>query len=1172
MTEWHFPHQERRHALAGILLVVLLLGGGPLFALEGTIPSGAVRHEVIPLSHIGPERGREFLVRLKIGTASQLPGTNTLLVTGDPGELQKAVAILGIVDNRTEFDIRRLGPAWDARKMPSNQQIADAVGGISIGTFANPPRDNTKKRGIIDVHNGAVVVIAPVALLADIQTAVESGPEVLKQRRALAGPSNPPSTAPTIQAVAMADPAAAAAGGAGKPSSSLNDERLPSPAEMQARLEEMRRRALELKAQQQAAQLAAQPAAPAPAANPPQVDGNVPPVDPNAGRTTEPLPGGLRQVGAPPQEEGGPEKPAEPVAGATPGLRPGEVVPAQPGAQPQSSTAPAGPSQPAAKPAPASTTAQSAVQRTYTAPDLYEPSVIPNGDEPVNLTLPEKMPVINLLDLMGKYLNLSYVYDPAKVTGEVTLKLNGELRGAMKVRDLYLLLESVLQSKELVMTRHKGNIIRVVPKSEYLNLDPEIVGPNAPPPEAGDVLVARVFELQYVETSSVENFLQGMGLAVGVTSIADKKMVIVTAYAHRMDRIERLLELVDRPGEPREFQYRQLKYTMAKTLAEKVKALAEQLESVTVTLGEPETPTANVAKLPNESDAAYRTRLVQIRAIQAQAARNRNLSATRTEPEKTGVYLDADERTNRILMIGLKKQLEVVSGLVDSLDVEQQELRSLKLYRIKHVDADEAARKLQELGIISKMPETYASQRITSGRYPYQGQTPGQPLRPTTAPTPEVPTPAGMELTKEGLVEEPQVVVVESTNSLLANATAEQHAKIAQILQYVDSEMDETEIPYKVYPLENSSPNHLAELLEGLIQETVEQQKEGGKIEKTVVSRDEKIKIMPDPNTYSLIVYGNKKNQEWISSLIEKLDKRRPQVLIDCTLVEVTKNDAFNYDLQLTKRFNGGSIVDSNNVGKFISSISGTLTAFYADKEITALLNTMQAKSYGRVLAKPKLLVNDNEKGKIETKDTTYVQVSSSIPVNTGAAGTQTNLVQTSVNFNPYEAGIMLDITPHISEGDLLRLDISLTRSDFLKTASVVGPNQQQPPPNTRSNTVDTGVTLPNGSTVILGGLMKMNATKGGSKVPILGDLPLIGGLFRTINNEDVQSKLYVFVKAEIIRPAAMLDGHGFSGLEKLSERNRMAFERDELEFQQYQDWPGIKPKPVDPPKVLEAQ
>jgi type II secretory pathway component GspD/PulD (secretin) len=118
---------------------------------------------------------------------------------------------------------------------------------------------------------------------------------------------------------------------------------------------------------------------------------------------------------------------------------------------------------------------------------------------------------------------------------------------------------------------------------------------------------------------------------------------------------------------------------------------------------------------------------------------------------------------------------------------------------------------------------------------------------------------------------------------------------------------------------------------------------------------------------------------------------------------------------------------------------------------------------------------------------------------------------------------------------------------------------------------VDTQVTLPNGSTVILGGLLKMNQNKGGSKVPILGDIPLIGGLFRSINNEDTQSKLYVFVKAEIIRAAETAE-HGIKDLERLSERNRTAFEGHELEFQNLQDWPGIKPKRVDPPKVLDAQ
>ena len=73
-------------------------------------------------------------------------------------------------------------------------------------------------------------------------------------------------------------------------------------------------------------------------------------------------------------------------------------------------------------------------------------------------------------------------------------------------------------------------------------------------------------------------------------------MLIVTAYAYRMERIEQLLQMVDQPGEPKKFHFRQLRYTMAKTLADKVKAMAEQmLESVSVTVAESE-PTLNVAR------------------------------------------------------------------------------------------------------------------------------------------------------------------------------------------------------------------------------------------------------------------------------------------------------------------------------------------------------------------------------------------------------------------------------------------------------------------------------------------------------------------------------------------------------------------------------------------------
>jgi general secretion pathway protein D len=380
----------------------------------------------------------------------------------------------------------------------------------------------------------------------------------------------------------------------------------------------------------------------------------------------------------------------------------------------------------------------------------------------------------------------------------------------------------------------------------------------------------------------------------------------------------------------------------------------------------------------------------------------------------------------------------------------------------------------------------------------------------------------------------------------------------------------EDAIPYEIYFLENQEPEHLAEVLQKILQEKV--QDKDAKVEKTIRKTEEEIVIVPDKNTFSIIVYASMKNQEWINKLIKALDKRRPQVLIDATLVEITKADAFTYDLNLlgslpniasTAAITGA---DPNLiVGRAFLSDKGFFTGFYGDEHIRALLQAMQSKNYGRVLAKPKILVNDNEQGMIKTTDVTYVETSSSIPVTSGTAGPQTNFVQTAVRFEPYEAGITLDITPHISEGDLLRLEVALTRSDFLET------EDPKKPPNTRSNEVTTKVTVPDGSTIILGGLLKLNQNKGGGKVPILGDIPLIGGLFRSINNKDTQNKLYVFVKAEIIRPAEQA-GKGMDQLTAISERDRAAFERSEQQFQAYEDWPGIKPKPVEPAKVLDAR
>ncbi len=774
-------------------------------------------------------------------------------------------------------------------------------------------------------------------------------------------------------------------------------------------------------------------------------------------------------------------------------------------------------------------TTQLAASEAFATAARYAPTPIRDGDEILKLNLPEKLEITDLLGLVGEYVGLDFMYDPTQIKGDVTLKLHGKLRGDLRVKDLYTLLESALKFKGFVMAR-KGNLVTIVPAAQSLDIDPVLLADDRGKVEQGDVIVTRVFQLSFIDTASAQNFLTAMKLATTVTPIAESGTLVVTGYAYRMPRIEELLEIIDRPGEPKQFRFKQLKFTMAKTLASKVKTLAEQLGTVSVTITAPKAP-APTRRTPRRAPA-------------------RPATPTPT-PTKPTVYLDADERTNRILMIGLAEQLDVVDTLIDSLDVEQQDMRNLKLYKIEHVDAEEARKKLGELGIIGGDGQAITPSRIT---------TPAKRGNPATA--------GQTSGTAEGLVEEPQVVVIEMTNSLLVNATDEQHAQVRQILAYVDSRTEKEEIPYKVYPLENQNPEDLATVLNQLIQETVKDKE--GKIQQVVKKTEEEITIIPDESTFSLIVYASKKNQEWIASLIKQLDKRRPQVLIDVALVEITREEIFEYDLNLIANARDsvtGNIevtgtlpnktgLHRNNLeaGWNLNAASALIQGFYSVDKIQALLTAMDKKGYGRILAQPKVLVNDNEEGLINTTEKTYVEESTT-------SYTSEGVPLTTTKWTEYPAKIELSITPNISEGDLLRLEINMTREDFEKKTDA-------PPDYTTSN-INTIVTVPDGSTIILGGLTKLKQTKGGSKVPLLGDIPIVGGLFRTVANSDDSSKLYVFVKANILRPDETV---GLAQLQKISNENRTAFEKAEQKFQEYEDWPGIKPKPIEPLRVLEAE
>lgn len=1092
-----------RKVLNFICAVTVIMSGSYLSAAEQGAAPGVARYRVFSLKNISSEQGKKYLAEAGVGTVSQLPGVNVLLVTATPEELIKASAILGLVDANEPFSIKAISTAAEAAKFPSNEQIASKVGDISIGTFSNPPSDTTKPMAIIDVHYEAVIIVAPEGQLEKIISAVEQlrGGEAQIPQFA---PKESPEPNKSVELVktggvetkletdvavelkkaedelkriaASPEPTAQAAMDVNEPNGLFN-KLIDSIAETE-----------KMAAEEQAGQVS-QPnvVAPAPAAQTVEIPDANEPNNPFVGleQTEESVP----QIEEQQSDENFIEEPES--------------------------------------------------EQTLKRVRSYEPAPLANGNEMLELDLPAKLNIIDLVDLVGKYLQLDYMYDETQVRGEVSLKLQGPI----KVKDLYPLLESVLKFRGFVMSR-KGNLVTIVPAADALGIDPALQ-PEAGEVQLGDVVITRVFKLRYIDTGNAQNLLTNMKLGANISPIPETGTLIVTEYAYRMARVEELLEMVDQPGAPKQFRFRQLKYTMAATLAPKIKTLAEQLGTVSITVAAPAAPQ------PSRRIRGGRREPTPTPAAPATLA-------------QTAVYLDADERTNRVLMIGLEEQLAVVESLIDSLDVEQQDLRTMRLYEIQYVGADEVVKKLGELGIIGE--KAAEGKKITVGtRTAAAGA-----AAPAAAAPPAAATAATSEV--EPLVEQPQVIIIESTNSLLVNATPEQHVQIATIISYVDSETLRQAIPYVIYALENQDPEDLADVLQKFIQETILDKE--GKIQQTIKKTEEDIIIVPERNTFSLLVYASKKNQEWIGSLIKQLDRRRPQVLLDATLVEISRTDEFQYDLDLVSKlpeFAAGGQMDKltalltpfpTGTVKEVSSSAGTGKGFYADRHIQALLTLMQTKKYGRVLAKPKILVNDNEQGTITTDKTIYVARSS-----TTTAAQTGEQVTTAFTFDSFVSGISLIITPHISEGDLLRLEIEMSRS---QQESVTGSGTNSPPPDKTENKINTIVTVPDDSTIILGGIQQVSQGKDVSKVPFLGDIPIAGGLFRSIDNSDQETKLYVFVKANILRPSET--AAGLPDLERISDRSRGAFEEAERRFQEQQSWPGVEPEPMDPLRVLESE
>ncbi len=406
---------------------------------------------------------------------------------------------------------------------------------------------------------------------------------------------------------------------------------------------------------------------------------------------------------------------------------------------------------------------------------------------------------------------------------------------------------------------------------------------------------------------------------------------------------------------------------------------------------------------------------------------------------------------------------------------------------------------------------------------------------------------------------EAKIIVDSRTSSLLIVALPEEMPRIKELIARLDVDIVERERSYHIVGLENVAADDLAETLNDFLEDAVQLDVQAGGTAQAgqrgnnnrANSNSREFVVVADEETNSLLIAANRTRYQDLKGMIELLDRRQDQVLIETALIELTSRDLLDIGVELgfadipgadetggfgVTGFGLSTLEDSDGDGVVdirVPTVGTGLTAGIIDGDnfsIPMLLALVEEKRNSNVLNVPSVLVNNNSVATVSTLDE---QPTTTVTLGGGVAG------QTQENFNGYqEAGITMEISPSISASRYLRLDVFLEVSTFI--GSVVG---AVPPPRL-TRTIRTQVNVPDGATMVIGGIVVDNESDTRVQIPVLGDLPIIGRLFsRETSNRD-RTVLYFFVTPHIMQDAEFADLAAISFQKKLEAAEQIGMDR----------------------------
>jgi general secretion pathway protein D len=397
---------------------------------------------------------------------------------------------------------------------------------------------------------------------------------------------------------------------------------------------------------------------------------------------------------------------------------------------------------------------------------------------------------------------------------------------------------------------------------------------------------------------------------------------------------------------------------------------------------------------------------------------------------------------------------------------------------------------------------------------------------------------------------------------------------VHKLIAMMDKDVPRGDSNIQVYYLQNSVAEDLAKVLNSIkdsstaaAANTAASAAGAQKAVAPVISKN--VQVVPDKATNTLVIMAEREDYKVLENIIKQLDVPRAMVYIEALIMEVNANKDFQLGVEwrgmkqvndTTGAFIGsGGAGTSTNPGAYsiidsivtpaTSTTSTTSTTFpngfslgvlgtgitiggITFPTIGAVIQAYKTDQDVSILSTPQIMTLDNEDAEIN--------VGENVPYITQQ---QSSTTSTAVNYNTYEykdVGVIMDITPHINQENFIRLKISLQSTKLTSAATSTTPT-------TLKRTAKTTTVVKDNETIVMGGLVGDSTEDDVYRVPLLGDIPFLGWLFRTHSNTREKTNMYVFLTPHIVRTKQDADkiyqgkrgemGEVVEGIIKLNEK-----------------------------------